>query len=176
MLFVFGRKPKKWKEGAHIFSFKKNGNYKDFLFGVITGVDENKIGVNGLIINPVGLKNKISQGKAGPRSIEILENPTPENCIFALIYRIEHENFTEVLDVSEDRIEMISPKSYMIFDSWVREELPELLNNILSLPPGADKDQAKRILKQKMDTLLDKDLRRNLYSVCRSLKILSGQG
>lgn len=175
MLFVFGKKPNKWKEGEAVFSSKKNGNYQDFYFGIITGVDGNKIGVNGLIINPVGLKNKVEQGKSGPRSVEILENPTPENCIFSLIYRIEQDNFTEVIDTTQDNVQMISPKSYAIFDGWVREEIPELINNVLSLAPGAERDSAKRTLKQKMDTLLDKDLKRNLYSICRSLKILSGQ-
>lgn len=172
---MFGRKPSGLKEGAYVFSSKKNGEYSDFIFGVITGTDGNKIGVNGLIINPVGLKNKVEQGKAGQRSVEILENPTPENCIFGLIYRIEHDNFTEVIDTSQQRVEMISPRSYAIFDGWIREELPELINNVLSLKPGAERDAAKRTVKQKMDTLLDKDLRRNLYSICRSLKILSGQ-
>ena len=70
---------------------------------------------------------------------------------------------------------MISPKSYAIFDAWIREEIPELINNVLSLPPGAERDAAKRTLLQKKDTLLDKDLKKNLYSICRSLKILSGQ-
>ena len=172
---MFGKKPDNWKEGAYVFASRKNGDYQDFLFGVITGVDGDKIGVNGLIINPVGLKNKVAQGKSGPRSVEILENPTPENCIFGLIYRIEQDNFTDVLDTTKENVEMISPRSYAIFDGWVREEIPELINNVLSLPSGAERDAAKRTLKQKMDTLLDKDLRRNLYSISRSLKILSGQ-
>ena len=172
---MFGKKPEKWKEGVHVFLSKKNGDYNDFIFGVVTGVDGEKIGVNGLRVNPVGLKNKVEQGKAGPRSNEILENPTPENTIFALIYRVEHDNFTEVIDTNEERVDMISPKSYAIFDGWIREEIPELINNVLSLPPGAERDTAKRTLLQKKDTLLDKDLKKNLYSICRSLKILSGQ-
>jgi len=57
---VFGKKPQ-LKEGLHVFSVKKNGEYNDFVLGVITGVKGRKVGVNGIIINPVGLKNKISQ-------------------------------------------------------------------------------------------------------------------
>lgn len=172
---MFGKKPNSWQEGAYVFSSQQNGNYRDFVFGIITGVDGERIGVNGLIINPVGLKNKVDQGKAGPRSLEILENPTPQNCIFGLIYRIEQENFNQEIDTSKDRTEMMSKKSYYVFDGWIREEIPELINNVLSLPAGADRDAAKRKVKQKMDTLLDKDLKRNLYSICRSLKILAGQ-
>jgi hypothetical protein len=168
---VFGKKG--LKEGDHVFSSKPDGEYKNFIFGTVTGINESQIGVNGLIVNPVGLKNKVAQGKAGTRSVEILQNPTPENCIFSLIYRIEHENFTDVLDLNSDRVVPIPPKVYMVLDGWVRESLPELLNNVLSLPAGDEKEQAKRVLKHRMDTLYDKNLKRNLYSVCRSLKILN---
>ncbi len=173
MNFMFGSKPKGLQEGDHVFSPKPDGEYKKFIFGTVTGVNDKKIGINGIIVDPVGLKNKVKQGKAGTRSQEILENPTPENCIFSLIYRIEHENFTDVLDLTEDRVTQIPPKAYSILDGWVRESLPELLNNVLSLPTGTEKEHAKQILRQRMDTLYDKNLKRNLYSICRSLRILN---
>ena len=78
----------------------------------------------------------------------------------------------DVMDLEVDRVVQIPPKVYLILDGWVRESLPELLNNVLSLPAGQEKDQAKRILKHRMDSLYDKNLKRHLYSVCRSLKIL----
>jgi hypothetical protein len=168
---VFGRKPQ-LKEGVYVFSTKKNGEYYDFIFGAVTGIEGRKVGVNGVIVNPVGLKNKISQGKAGDRSIEILKHPTPDNVILALVYRVEHENFANILDLDNDRCDMIPPKVYQLLDGWVRESLSELVNNVLSLPDGPERDQAKRVLKQKMESLIDKNLKRTLYSVCRSLKIL----
>jgi hypothetical protein len=121
----------------------------------------------------VGLKNKVSQGKAGPRSAEILKTPTPENCIMAFIYRTEHETFNQVLDLNEDKVVQIPPKLYSVLDGWIRESLSELLNNVLSLPEGEERQQSKRLLKQRMETLYDKNLKQNLYSVCRSLKILN---
>lgn len=169
---MFGKKPT-LKEGTHIFSIKKNGDFNDFIFGVVTGIEGRKVGVNGVIVNPVGLKNKIAQGKTGERSKEILEHPTPDNVVLALVYRVEHENFTEVLDLDSDKCDIIPPKIYAMLDGWVRESLPEFINNVLSLPPGAERDEAKRVLKQRMDTLVDKNLKRTLYSVCRSLKILN---
>lgn len=169
---MFGRKPT-LKEGIHIFSVKKNGDYNDFVFAIVTGVEGRKVGVNGIIVNPVGLKNKIEQGKTGERSLEILQNPTPDNVVLALVYRVEHENFTEVLDLDKDKCDILPPKIYAMLDGWVRESLPELLNAVLSLPPGSERDEAKRVLKQKMDSLIDKNLKRTLYSVCRSLKILN---
>ncbi len=170
---MFGKKKEGLKEGDYVFSSKRDGDYKNFIFGAVTGVEGSKIGVNGLIVNPVGLKNKLSQGKAGIRAEEILENPTPENCILALIYRIEHENFAEVLDLKSDRVVQIAPRVYAILDGWIRESLSELFNNVLSLPAGDEKDKAKRLLNHKRDTLYDKNLKRNMYAVCRSLKILN---
>jgi len=169
---VFGRKPQ-LKEGVHVFSTRKNGEYNDFIFGAVTGVEGRKVGVNGVIVNPVGLKNKIAQGKAGERSVEILRRPTPDNVILALVYRVEHENFANILDLDQDRCDMIPPKVYQMLDGWIRESLSELVNNVLSLPDGPERDQAKRVLKQKMDSLIDKNLKRTLYSICRSLKILN---
>ncbi|MEM4378858.1 MAG: hypothetical protein QXX85_07755 [Candidatus Nitrosotenuis sp.] len=169
---MFGRK-KGLQEGSYIFTAKPDGEYKNIIIGVVTGIEGSKIGVSGIIINPAGLKNKVSQGKAGPRSVEILKNPTPENCILAFIYRTEHETFNEEMDLNENKVIEISPKLYSVLDGWIRESLPELLNNVLSLPEGQERDQAKRILKQRMETLYDKNLKQNLYSVCRSLKILN---
>lgn len=169
---MFGRK-KGLEEGSYIFASKPDGQYRNIIVGVITGIDGSKIGVSGLIINAVGLKNKVSQGKAGPQSVEILKNPTPENCILAFVYRIEHETFNQVMDLNEDKLVQIPPKLYTVLDGWIRESLPEMLNNVLSLPEGPERDQAKRALKQRMDTLYDKNLKQNLYSVCRSLKILN---
>ena len=168
---MFGSKG--WKEGEYVFTSKPNGEYRDIVVGIVTGVEDTKIGVNGMTINPAGLKNKISQGKAGPQSIEILKNPTPKECILALIYRIEYDNFTGVFDVNTDPVVKIHKNIHNIITGWVRESIPELINNVLSLPDGPEKDQAKRILKQRMDTLYDKDLKKYMYSICRGLKILN---
>lgn len=169
---MLNRKPT-LKEGVHVFSTVESGEYRDFVIGTVTGVDGTKVGVNGIRIDMVGLKNKIGQGKAGQRSVEILTHPTPDNVIMGLIYRIEHYDFTEVLDLDKDRCDIIPPKVYSVTDGWIRESLPELLNRVLSLPPGDERDEAKRVVRHRMDTLLDKNLKRTLYSVCRSLRILN---
>ena len=169
---MFGRKKGELKDGDFVFTSRQDGEYSNIIFGSVTGIDGDRIGVNGFLVNPVGLKNKISQGKAGPRSAEILKDPSSDNCIMALIYRIEHENFTGVLDLAKDKVEIIPPRVFAILDGWIRESLSELINNVLSLPDGSEKDQAKRLLKNRMENLYDKNLRSHLYSVCRSLKIL----
>ena len=169
---MFGKKPV-LEEGSYVFSVKKNGEYNDFIFGAVTGLQGRKVGVNGVIVNPVGLKNKVAQGKAGERSVEILTNPTPDNVILAMVYRVEHDNYAEVLDLDQDKCDLIPPKVYAMLDGWIRESLPELVNNVLSLPDGPEKDQAKRVLSQKRDSLVDRKLKSTLYSICRSLKILN---
>ncbi len=169
---MFGKKLT-LKEGTHVFATKKNGDYFDFIFGVVTGIDDRKVGVNGVIVNPVGLKNKVEQGKTGERSREILEHPTPDNIVLALVYRIEYENFADVIDLDEDKCDIIPPQVYAMLDGWIRESLSEFLNKVLSLPLGSERDEAKRVLKHRMESLVDKNLKRTLYSVCRSLKILN---
>ena len=168
---MFGKKLA-LKEGTHVFSTKKNGDFYDFIFGVITGVDGRQVGINGVIVNPVGLKNKIEQGKTGERSREILEHPTPDNVVLALVYRVEYENFAEVINLDEDRCDLIPPQVYAMLDGWIREDISEFLNKVLSLPLGSERDEAKLLLRNRMETLMDKNLKRTLYSVCRSLKIL----
>ena len=169
---MFGKKPE-LKEGSYIFSIKKNGDYNDFIFGAVTGIDGKKVGITGVIVNPVGLKNKLEQGKTGERSREILENPTPDNVVLALVYRVEHENYSGILDLDSDKCDLLPPKVFGMLDGWIRESLPEFINNVLSLPVGTDRDEAKHILKNRMETLTDPHLKRTLYSVCRSLKILN---
>ena len=170
---MFGLGKKGLKEGDFVFARQPDGEYNKIIFGAVTGVQGKKIGVNGIIINPVGLRNKIEQGKAGARSAEILKNPNPDNCIQILIYRIEHDNFNEIIDLNEHQVLELPNRVYATLEGWIRESLSELVNNVLSLPPGSERDEAKRILKQRMDTLFDKSLKRTLYSVCRSLKILN---
>ncbi len=169
---MLGKKPT-LKEGTYVFSTIQNGEYKDFVVAAVTGMEGRQIGINGIRVNMVGLKNKVEQGKTGQRSVEILTNPTPDNIILGLVYRIEHDNYTAILDLDRDRCDIIPPKVYTTIDGWVRESLSELLNKVLSLPPGEEQDEAKRILRHRRDTLLDKNLRRTVYSVCRSLKILT---
>jgi hypothetical protein len=165
---------KTWKEGDHAFTSVQDGEFRNIVVGVVTGVEDSKIGINGIIINAVGLKNKVVQGKAGPQSIEQLKNPNPKDCILALIYRVEYDNYTGVFDVNtDDPVVKIHKRIHNVIDGWVRESIPELINNVLSLSDSAEKDQAKRILKQRMDTLYDKELKKYMYSICRSLKILN---
>lgn len=167
------RKERAIKEGTHVFATRPDGEFRTIIFGIVSGVDGSRVGVTGISVVPAGLRNKVLQGKAGPRSEEILRNPTPDNCVFALIYRIEHDDFAGVFDLDEERLLVIPPRVHAVLDGWVRESIPDVLNGVLSLPAGEARDRAKRVLRQRMDTLADKNLRRTLYSVARSLRVLN---
>ena len=130
---MFGKKPE-LKEGSYVFSVKQNGDFNDFIFAAVTGIDGKKVGITGVIVNPVGLKNKLEQGKTGERSREILEHPTPDNVVLALVYRVEHENYSGILDLDSDKCDLLPPKVFGMLDGWIRESLPEFINNVLSLP------------------------------------------
>ena len=54
----FGKKG--LKEGDFVFARRPDGEYNKIIFGVVTGVQGKKIGVSGVIVNPVGLRNKIA--------------------------------------------------------------------------------------------------------------------
>ena len=50
---MFGKR--KIKTGDHVFVSKTNStDAQDILFGIVTGTDGKKIGIDGLIINPAG--------------------------------------------------------------------------------------------------------------------------
>ena len=52
-------------EYAHVFVRVVDKNLTKFIIGVATGVNGLRAGVAGTIVNPVGLYNKVTQGKAG---------------------------------------------------------------------------------------------------------------
>ena len=89
------------------------------------------------------------------------------------MYRVEYENYAEVIDLDKDKCDLIPPQVYSMLDGWIRESLSEFLNKVLSLPLGSERDEAKLLLRSRMESLMDKNLKRALYSVCRSLKILN---
>ena len=61
---MFGSKKGTLKEGSFVFTAKPDGDYCNFVIGTVTGVDGNRVGVNGFIVNPVGLKKQSFTGKS----------------------------------------------------------------------------------------------------------------
>ena len=49
-----------------------------------------------------------------------------------------------VIDLDKDKCDLIPPQVYAMLDGWIRESLSEFLNKVLSLPLGAERDEAKR--------------------------------
>ena len=52
---MLGLRKKGLKEGDFVFARQPDGEYNKIIFGAVTGVQGTKIGVNGIIINPVAV-------------------------------------------------------------------------------------------------------------------------
>jgi len=59
-----------------------------------------------------------------------------------LIYRIEHENFNDIVDLDKEQVLELPNRVYATLEGWIRESLSELTNAVLSLPPGSERDVA----------------------------------
>ena len=132
------------------------GITNDFIFGVVTGIDGQKSWcINGVVVNPVGLKNKINfKEKLVNAHKKYLENPNPDNVVLALVYRVEHENFTEVLDLDTDKCDILPPKIYA--PCWMDGFVNRCLNSLMLFCPCHQvlrRDEAKRVLKHRMESL-----------------------
>ena len=51
---MFGKKERQLKLDDYIFTSRPDGDFTNIIFGTVTGIDGNRIGVNGFIINPCG--------------------------------------------------------------------------------------------------------------------------
>ena len=80
---MFGRG--KIKAGDHVFVVQKDQLTNTIIIGKVQSVDGDRIRVNGTVIKPVGLLERVKAGRAIGRPKEVLENPDPNNCIFMLI-------------------------------------------------------------------------------------------
>ena len=47
---MFGRKKGQLKEGDYVFTSRPDGEYTNMIFGSVTGIDGDKIGVNGFLV------------------------------------------------------------------------------------------------------------------------------
>ena len=167
-MFGFG----KLKVGEYVFSVRKEGKYNKLVIGRIQNINKTSIKVIGSLIRPIGLIERLESGKIGPRSAEVLDDPTPNNCIFILIDRIEYENTIEEIKSDVEKIEWINEKRYLVLDGWLKENLSELFADVFRAKSLEERDVAKNILLEKMHSLSDRDLKDHVYSVVRSTKII----
>ena len=166
---MFGRG--KIKAGDHVFVVQKDQLTNTIIIGKVQSVDGDRIRVNGTVIKPVGLLERVKAGRAIGRPKEVLENPDPNNCIFMLIDRVETQIFSQEVNQNSSKIIWINERRYFVLDGWLKENLPDIFASVLSAS-GDERLEARAMLLEKMNSIYEKDLKEHLYAVARSTRVL----
>lgn len=160
------------KPGEFAFAVLKDGDYNKVVIGRIQAVNGTKVHVAGTQVKPSGLIHRVSAGTAGERSKQVLSNPDPNNCIFMLIDRVETSPFNAEVDQSTERVVWINESRYLVLDGWIKENFPEIFAAALMSPAETDRQQARAVLREKMGSLYERDLKEHVYAVARSTHLL----
>jgi len=160
------------KPGEFVFIVQKDGEYNKIVIGRIQAVNGSKMHVAGTQVRPSGLIKRVGAGSAGDRSRQVLSSPDPNNCIFMLIDRVETAPFNGEVDQAQERVIWINESRYLVLDGWVKENFPEIFAAALTSPTEEDRQQAKAVLREKMGSLYERDLKEHVYAVARSARLL----
>lgn len=167
---MFGRA--ELKQGNYAFVVQKDGDFSRIVIGRIQSVSGGNIHIVGTYIRPLGLIERVKNGRAGERSVQVLSNPDPNNCIFMLIDRVETGRFSEVVDQSTSKVIWINENRYLVLDGWLKENFPEIFASALSASTEEDRAHARAVLLEKMNSLYERDLKDHVYAVARGAKLL----
>jgi len=168
-MFGFGKK--QFREGDYIFASVSEGNYSNIITGNVTFAQMDKLKVSGIYIKPIGLIERLEQGRITARQQEVLRSPTPDNVIHVLINKVEYGIYNDYIQSNRAWITKISAKMYAEIETWVRDGYPELFSILLS-PMDPRKDEAREIFMAKYNSLYDADFKQTLSAVARQLGIL----
>lgn len=160
------------KPGEFVFVVQKDGKYNKVLIGRIQAVNGSKVRIAGTQIRPSGLIQRVGAGSTGEHSKQVLSSPDPNNCIFMLIDRVETAPFADEVDQAVDRVIWINESRYLVLDGWIKENFPEIFAAALTSPAEEDRQQAKAVLREKMSSLYERDLKDHVYAVARSARLL----
>lgn len=160
------------KPGEFVFVVQKEGEYSRLVIGRIQAVSGGKVSLIGTTIRPTGLVERVRAGRTGERSKQVLASPDPNNCIFMLIDRVETSPFNGEVDQAQDRVLWINENRYLVLDGWIKENLPEIFAAALTSPTEDERTQARQVLREKMGSLYERDLKDHVYAVARSARIL----
>lgn len=160
------------KPGNYVFVVQKDGDLNKVIIGRIQSASGSKLQVAGTYIRPLGLAERVKAGKAGDRSVQVLQNPDPNNCIFMLIDRVETGRFSDEVDQSTSRVIWINENRYLVLDGWIKENFPDIFAAALAAATEEERVQARQTLLEKMNSLYERDLKDHVYAVARSAKIL----
>lgn len=168
---MFGLGKGSFKSGDYIFGSIYEGDYCSIIVGLVIFKHDNRVKVKGMHIKPLGLLGKVKSGEVPPKFTEILKSPNPDNVIHILLNRIDMSEVEDYFDLTQfNDIERVNVKRFSEIDYWIKEGFPELFDIILSNEPR--RDEARKMLIDKMNAIPDADIKRTIYAVARQLKIL----
>ena len=167
---MFGRG--ELKPGNYAFVVQKEGGYSKLVIGLIQSINGGSIRIAGTYIRPQGLIERVKAGRSTERMTQVLNNPDPNNCIFLLIDRVETGRFNEAVDQSTSRVIWINENRYLVLDGWIKENFPDIFASALSASSEDERAQARSVLREKMNSLYERDLKDHVYAVARSAKLL----
>lgn len=160
------------KPGNYAFVVQKDGDYSRIVIGRIQSVSGGNIHIAGTFIRPVGLAERVKAGRAGEKLVQVLASPDPNNCIFLLIDRVETGKFNDAVNQSTSRVIWINENRYLVLDGWIKENFPDIFYAALSAPTEDERTQARALLREKMNSLYERDLKDHVYAVARSAKLI----
>jgi hypothetical protein len=167
---MFGKN--RLRPGDYVFVVQRDLNYNKLIIGRIRSIDNSKLWIQGTYVRARGLIERVESGQVSGRPKEVLTNPDPNNCIFMLIDRVETGRFDQEIDNINSKVSWINEKRYFVLDGWLRENLPDMFADVFRAASESERNQARAILLEKMNSLYEKELKEHLYAVARSVKIL----
>jgi hypothetical protein len=167
---MFGLGKGSVKGGDYIFGTIYEGDYCSIIVGLIEFKHDNRLKVKGVQIKPIGLLEKVKSGKM-PKFAQVLQAPNPDNIIHILLNKIDTNDVEDYIDLTQfNSVEKLNIKRFSEIDYWIKEGFSELFDIILSQDPR--REEARKMLIDKMNKIHDADIKRTVYAIARQLKIL----
>lgn len=162
----------KIKPGSYVFIVKRDDISNFIILGRILSEDNKLYKIKGSFFRPIGLLEKIKNGRADTKLIDVVNNPDPNNCIFMLLDKIDYGYFDDFIDPRVEKITPINENRYFVLDSWLKENLSDLFSDFFNSSSSEQRSEARRVLLEKMNSLLSQELKEHVYAVVRSARIL----
>ncbi len=167
---MFGLGKGSVKGGDYIFGTIYEGDYCSIIVGLIEFKHDNRLKVKGVQIKPIGLLEKVKSEKM-PKFAQVLQAPNPDNIIHILLNKIDTNDVEDYIDLTQfNSVEKLNIKRFSEIDYWIKEGFSELFDIILSQDPR--REEARKMLIDKMNKIHDADIKRTVYAIARQLKIL----
>ena len=163
----------KIRPGSFVFAVKRDEVSNFIVIGRVMDDNHDKTYVvKGTYFRPIGLIERIKSGRAQGKPYDALNDPTPNNCIFLILDRIDANAYHDIVDIKYDKVIPINENRYFVLDGWIKEGFADVFSNFFNSTSQDEKLEAREIIINKMNSLISPELKEHVYAVARSSKIL----